>query len=427
MKININWSNFKIYFIALISFVVVIYLYFPPLLEGEVIDAHDKITATGMAQEGMKYKEETGKLPLWTGTMFSGMPSYFIAAPDYQNLIPSVTSLTKWIVAYPVNTLLIAMISFFILMMVFKTNKWLAIAASIIYAFSTMYIILLGAGHNTKLIAISIMPLMVAGIVLGFRRKYLPAFVLLSLAVVWELYAAHYQMTYYIIIFLLIMVLIEGIYSLGFGKSGEKRIYLKAIVIFALSGILAFGVFFSRLWSEYDYSKFSTRGGLELSKDATEKTSGLDKSYILSYSYDIPEAFSAFIPRIKGGGMQENIGENSKTYEFLESRAGKKTAKQIASNAPLYWGEQPIASGPFYFGAIIVFLFVFSMFVLGKKEKWIFGSIVGISFLFSLGSHFELMSHFLLDYAPLYNKFRDVKMIVVIQHLAIAIAGTLAL
>jgi hypothetical protein len=175
-----------------------------------------------------------------------------------------------------------------------------------------------------------------------------------------------------------------------------------------------------------EYSKYSTRGKNELTVSGNKGETGLAKDYILDYSYDLSETLTAFIPRIKGGSMSEPLGENSNLYKELSKSQGQQQAKKILQSMPLYWGSQPIVSGPFYFGAIIIFLFVLGLFVVKGREKWWLAAVVAISFLLSLGKYFPALSNFALEYIPLYNKFRDVKNIVFVQCLAMWILGMLA-
>jgi hypothetical protein len=191
--------------------------------------------------------------------------------------------------------------------------------------------------------------------------------------------------------------------------------------------ILAVGTNFSRLYTTYEYGKFSMRGQSDLSLKGENKTSGLDQNYILEYSYDLGEAMTAFIPRFKGGGMSEPLSTSSETYKFIAESQGATQAKKIVEQGmPMYWGSQPISGAPFYFGAVLCFLFVFGIFLVKGKDKWWLVAVFSVALLLSLGKNFSFLTNLMLDYFPGYNKFRDVKNIIVIQQFAMALLGILA-
>ncbi len=236
--------------------------------------------------------------------------------------------------------------------------------------------------------------------------------------------ANHLQMTYYAGILVLILGITYLIYAVR-----EKTLpdFTKTVGFLLIGVLLAVGTNFSRLYTTYEYGKYSIRGQSDLSINNENKSSGLDKEYILDYSYDLGEAMTAFIPRFKGGGMNEPLSISSETYKLLEKAQGAGPAKKmVKAGQPMYWGSQPISGAPFYFGAVLCFLFVLGLFLVKGKDKWWLVAVFAVSLLLSLGKNFSLLTNLMLDIFPGYNKFRDVKNIIVIQQFAMALLGVLA-
>ncbi|MDX8338068.1 YfhO family protein [Draconibacterium sp. IB214405] len=302
-------------------------------------------------------------------------------------------------------------------------NPWLSLAGALAYGFTSFFFVIFEAGHNTKAHNITYISLLIAGILMAYKSKRLTGALLSTLALSWMIAANHLQMTYYAGILVIIISMVYFIYAVR-----EKTIvpFLKSSGVLIAAAVLAIGMNISNLWPVYEYSKETTRGKSELTSDLHKKSDGLDRDYILDYSYDVGEALTAFIPRLKGGSMAEPLGEKSQVYELLSRGQSKQNALRIANNLPLYWGSQPIAGGPFYFGAVLCFLFVFGLFIVKGKDKWWVVATVVVSFALSLGKYFPSLSNLMIDYFPLYNKFRDVKNIIVIQQFAMAFLGVMA-
>jgi len=354
--------------------------------------------------------------------MFGGMPSYLITTLYPGNLISHLLSIVNAI-PRPANLLIINFCLFFLMGLLLGITPWISFAGALAYGFTSFVFILLGAGHVTKVQTLSLFALLISGVYLVYNKKYIPGAILAALGLALMLAANHPQMTYYAGI----MVLIIGITYLVYAIR-EKTIkeFLKGTGILAIAALLAVGTDFAPLLSTYEYGKYSTRGKSDLAVKNDNQTSGLDRDYILDYSYDVGEAITAFIPRFKGGGMSEPLGENSEIFKLVEQNQGKEKAKDFVQTLPLYWGSQPIASGPFYYGAVLCFLFVLGLFIVKGKEKWWIVSVVVVSFLLSLGKNIPFLANMFIDYFPGYSKFRDVKNIIVIQQFAMALLGMLA-
>ncbi|WP_319500556.1 YfhO family protein [uncultured Draconibacterium sp.] len=398
-------------------------IYFAPVFEGKVVQQSDIIHYKGMSKEIVDFKKETGENTFWTSTMFSGMPTYLITTIYKGNLSKKIIDVILKI-PRPVSYHLLFLSLFYLMLVLLGVNPWLSLAGALAYGFTSFFFVVFEAGHNSKSLTITYISLLIAGIILAYKNKRLAGALISTLALSWMIAANHLQMTYYAGIMVLIIAIVYFIYAIR-----EKAIipFLKSSGILAAAAVLAIGMNISTLWPIYEYSKDTIRGKSELTSDLHKKSDGLDRDYILDYSYDVGEALTAFIPRLKGGSMSEPLGEKSQVYDLLAHGQNKQNALRIANNLPLYWGSQPIAGGPFYFGAVLCFLFVFGLFIVQGKDKWWIVATVVVSFALSLGKYFPSLSNLMIDYFPLYNKFRDVKNIIVIQQFAMAFMGALAI
>ncbi|QZE13781.1 YfhO family protein [Halosquirtibacter laminarini] len=419
---DIHWKKVGTIVGILAIFLVVTYTYFSPLLEGRALQQHDHDTYMGMSSEIRSYRETHHKEALWNNRMFGGMPSYLSGTRYPGNKLSVIDNLLR-VGPVPGSSVFLTFVGFFFLMLVCGVSPWVSLIASLAFGFSSFYFIILGAGHNTKAIAISYMAPVLAGILLTFRGKKWLGSAILGVALGLELKAGHPQMTYYLFLMVVIYGLVELYYHLKEKKGVEYFKNIGALSIFAILAVLANS---SNLASTYDYSPYSIRGKSTLVSDDKVQKEGLEHNYIFDYSYDVGEAFTAFIPRLKGGGMSEPLDKKSNLFQAIKQQQGAGTARQICRNVPLYWGSQPIVSGPFYFGAVLCFLALFGMFFVRGRLKWWLTITIFVAFLLSLGKHFSLLSDLMVNYFPMYNKFRDVKNIVIIQNLSMAILGAFA-
>jgi len=411
------------YLIAVVLFLLISVMYFSPVLEGKKLQSSDGTQFKGMSKEIVDYREATGKEALWSNNMFSGMPAY-LTSTLYSGEIISTIQKSITAISQPVMILTFSFSFFFILCLLLDIGVWTAFAASLAYGFMTFTFVVMVTGHLTKAHALTYTALIVAGILVAFKKNKIGGSLIAALGLSLMLSANHLQMTYYVAI----MALILGITYLVFAIR-EKTLpdFAKTAAFLLLAVLLAVGTNFSRLYTTYEYGKYSMRGQSDLSLNGENKSSGLDQNYILDYSYDLGEAMTAFIPRFKGGGMNEPLSTNSETYKFIaESQGAGPAQKMVEGGMPMYWGSQPISGAPFYFGAVLCFLFVLGIFLVKGKDKWWLVAVFVISLLLSLGKNFSLLTNLMLDYFPGYNKFRDVKNIIVIQQFAMALLGVLA-
>ena len=412
---------------AIAVFALASIIYFHPLLKGEKLNQSDITQFTGMVKEINNFRADHHTEPYWTGASFSGMPAYQVSA-YYPNDFVRVLDRTLRFLPRPADYTFLYFLSFFVLMMALKVNWRLAILGSLAFGFSTYLIIIFGAGHNAKAHAIAYMPLVLAGLLWVFQKRYILGFLVTGVAMALEIYTNHPQMTYYLGFALIILGIVEFIHAIK-----EKIIptFIKQAVVILAAVLLGIGANSSRLMAMKEYADFSTRGKSELTinPDGTKKAAskGLDKAYITEYSYAKLETFNLFIPRFMGGGTVEKLGENSNFFQTLESKAGKKAAKEYSEQALTYWGDQNIVEAPAYIGAVIFFLFFLGIFLVkGRLKQWLVAATV-FSVLMSWGRNFDGLTNFFIDYFPLYNKFRAVSSIQVIAELCVPILGILAL
>ena len=411
------------YILAVVLFLVISVIYFSPVLEGKRLQSSDG-QFMGMSKEIVDYRNATGKEALWSNNMFSGMPAY-LTSTIYSGEILSRIQRSLTSVSTPVIVLFFSFLFFFILCVLLDMGVWTAFAASLAYGLMTFNFAVMTTGHFTKAHALTYTALVVAGILVAFKKNKITGSLIAAVGLSLMLSANHLQMTYYAVI----LILILGITYLVFAVR-EKTLpdFTKTVGFLLIAVLFAVGTNFSRLYTTYEYGKYSMRGQSELSLNNENKSSGLDKEYILDYSYDLGEAMTAFIPRFKGGGMSEPLTNTSETYKFLaESQGADKAKKMVQSGMPMYWGSQPISGAPFYFGAVLCFLFVLGIFLVKGKDKWWLVAVFVFSLLLSLGKNFSFLTNIMLDYFPEYNKFRDVKNIIVIEQFAMALLGALAI
>ena len=414
--------------IVLVSFIACALLYFNPVLQGKTIFQSDIVHYQGMAKQQKDFKAETGEETYWTNSAFGGMPTYQLGAKYPNNYIKKL-DLSLRFLPRPADYLFLYFLGFYILLLVLKVDWKLAGLGALAFGFSTYLIIILGVGHNSKAHAIAYMPLVLSGIILTFRKKYIAGFLLTAIAMGLELVANHYQMTYY----LLLLVIVLGIvYLIDAYKKQELPHYFKSIGILVVAVILSIGLNATNILATKDYVNESTRGKSELTinPDGSSRanTNGLSKEYITEYSYGIIESFNLFIPRFYGGGSGEDVGENSAMYKFFTDRGVSPVeAKEYAKSTPTYWGEQTIVEAPAYIGAVVIFLFVLGMFLVkGRLKWWLLGGTI-LSLLLSYGKNLDFLTDFFINVVPLYNKFRAVSSIQVILELCIPVLAIFAL
>jgi hypothetical protein len=418
MKIKDRIKPALPHLIAVLIFIVVSFVYFYPVLEGKVLKANDSTVSKINTKEIQDFREKTGREPLWTNSIFSGMPAYLISTLYPGNLIKHLDTFLRSF-GMPVSVLFLSMLGFYILLLIFGVNSWLAIAGAIAYGLSSFFFQILGAGHNTQAIALAYMAPMIGGIYYTYRHDALKGALFTALILTLEIQANHPQITYYGLICLLIFGIVEFIYSL---KNNTVIKFLRTSAILILPFIIAVGINFASLYTTYEYGKYSIRGKSDLTVENKNTPSGLNKDYITTWSYGVDETFNLLIPNYKGGSSRP-FDRNSETVKVLNQNNNQAAAASFQK----YWGTQPGTDGPHYVGAIVFFLFVLGLILIKGPEKWWLLIATILSIMLAWGKNFMPFSNLFIDYFPGYNKFRAVTMTLVIAEFCIPLLGFLAL
>jgi hypothetical protein len=423
-----NLKAFLIHFFALALFIVAALAYFTPVLQGKVIFQSDIAQYSGMAKEQIDFKKRTGEEPYWTNSAFGGMPTFQLGAQYPHNYIKKLDLALRFL-PRPADYLFLYLVGFYILLCCLKVDYRLAVLGALAFGFSTYLIIILGVGHNAKAHAIAYLPMLLGGIILVFRKQYVWGFILTALAMALEINANHYQMTYY---FMLLVLILGTVYLVDAIRKKQLKHYFISVALLLVAVVLGVATNATSLLATKEYADWSTRSKSELTiaPDGTpkENTGGLSKEYITQYSYGISESLNLFVPRMFGGSNSEDLGQDSKTFDYLIEKGISKTqALNFATGLPLYWGDQPGTSAPAYVGAVLFFLFFLGLFLVENKAKWwLLGGVI-MSLILSWGKNFSLLTDFMIDYFPLYDKFRAVSSIQVILELCVPILASLAL
>ena len=408
--------------LAVVLFALISFAYFFPAdIEGKILYRHDSAASKGLGREMAEYKAQTGEVTRWMNSVFSGMPTYQ-SAPEYTSTKGVQGALSVYHLFLPENVWYVFayLLGFYILLRAFDFRQSLAVLGSIIWAFSTYFLIIIAAGHIWKVMALAYLPPMIAGVVLSYRGKYLWGFIVTAIFSAFEVNANHVQMTYYflfVILFMIIAYLVDAI------RKKELARFGKATAVCAAGAVIGICLNLSNLYHTWEYSKETMRGKSELvKKDVANQTStGLDRDYITQWSYGIDETWTLLVPNTKGGA----------SVPLVESETAMKHADPnfapIYQQLVQYWGEQPGTQGPVYVGAFVLMLFILGLFIVKGPMKWALLAATVLSVLLAWGKNFMPFTNFFIDYVPMYAKFRTVASILVIAEFTIPLLAMLAL
>ncbi|WP_026897711.1 YfhO family protein [Daejeonella oryzae] len=421
-----NWFKRNGIHLAIIGiFIALCFVYFSPAIQGKSLIQNDVLQAQAMQKEIMDFKAKDGKAPLWTNAMFGGMPAYQIWVQYPNNVTTYVISFFKTVLPNPVDTVLLYLLGAYLLFCVLKMNPWLAAAGAIAFAFSSYNFIIIEAGHGNKAMAIAFFAPILAGIILTFRRQYLWGAVLTALFLAIEIRTNHIQMTYYLFIALLIFVGIELYYAIKLKTSKE---FFKSLSYLVVASVLAVAVNAGMLWTTYEYGQETIRGKSNLSTDKAEPSNGLDKEYAYAWSQGVGEIMTFLVPNAYGGASTPQLDETSEVAKTLsQNGVPQDQAVGFAKQLPTYWGDKSFTSGPWYFGAIVCFLFVLGLFVVRDRLKWWIISATVLSIFLAFGKNLSFVSDIFFNYFPLYNKFRAVESVLVIAGFLVPVLAILAI
>lgn len=406
------------YLVGIALFLLLTLIYVNPILEGKQLYQPDIVNYKGMAKEIEDYREATGKEALWTNSMFGGMPAYQISvrwAYNVANVFHKVLTLG---LPRPADMIFLYFAGFFIFLLLLRVNPWVALAGAIGFAFSSYHFIILEAGHNSKAVAIAYMAPVMASIVYTFRGKRLAGALLFAIFMGLQLFANHFQITYYLAWTVLFYGLFEFYQHL---REGQLLRFSKGVLVLVAGLMIAAGINIGNFWATYVYTPETMRGGSELTINDREPSSGLSKDYITNWSYGIGETFSLLIPNVKGGATGA-LGDNPKAVNAVDPQFRSFVAQQNH-----YWGDQPFTSGPVYVGAIVLFFFILGLFYVKGPLKWGLLLATILSITLAWGKNFTPLTDFFIDYIPGYNKFRAVSMTLVIAEFTIPALAFLGL
>ena len=441
-------KNIGIYAGIFLLFVVLAYGYTPQVLEGKIVNQSDIASWKGMANEAMTYNKANPDDPTaWTNSMFGGMPTTATIDSfdgDWTDAIYDFFLTGK----RPASYLLLALIGGFLLMLSLGTSKVMAVAGAIAIAFCSYNMQIIQVGHNTKMQAIAYFPWVLAGVIFTYRAAmrsgsvisserqrdekshWLPQTILgatlFAFALSMQIKANHPQITYYLAIVIFAYAIGLFIYLCIKKKDLIKRFFAASAFLLVI-GCIGIATNANKLIPTYEYSKFTMRGGSELSSDSdSHNAKGLDLDYATAWSYGINEMPNLLIPNFNGGASSGELPLDSETGKLLKM-AGQQNLKQTMKHLPLYWGPQPFTAGPMYMGAITIFLFILGLILCKGREKWWLVAAVITTVFLAWGNHFMWFTKLWFNYAPMYNKFRTVSMALTALQVLLPMLGFYAL
>lgn len=427
-----NWFKRNgIHFAIIGIFFIMCFVYFTPAFQGKVLGQSDVTGAQSTQTEINTYKEK-GETILWTNQIFGGMPVFQIWVPYTNNVTSHVITALKTVFPNPIDTVMILLAGAYFLFIVLRINPWLAAAGAVAFTFSSYNIIYIVAGHSNQTFAIAFFAPIIASIILTLRGKHILGGALTAFFLAMEIRANHLQMTYYLMLAVLILVVVEVVHAY---KNKTLPVFLKSAGFLVAGLAIAVAVNASMLWSNAEYAKETIRGQSNLTSTDAKPSNGLARGYAYEYSQGVAECFTFLIPNAYGGGNgTELIDQNSNiskafTAKQIPEEEAVKYATQISNSFPgfsTYWGNKTFTSGPWYFGAGVCFLFILGLIIVKDRLKWWILATVILTMLLSFGGNFPYVSDLFFNYFPLYNKFRAVESILAVTMLCFPILAILA-
>jgi hypothetical protein len=424
---NFIKKNYQ-HLIVVILFAVLSVGYMFPILQGKEMQQSDKVQAYAGQSEIYKYqKEKPGEYIGWTNSMFGGTPTYMVGGDYAEGIFVKMQRVVYYLLSVQGTYIFLYLLGCYMLCLALGMGIFPSIITCIAFGFFSTNILIIEAGHLAKVYALAFVPMMLAGLVIGFRKSVWLGAIVFSIGLGFEINANHYQITYYSVFLIVVLVIVE-LYNAV--KESRMKQFITASLLFGLVGIIVVGTNTSRLWTTFDFQKETIRGGSELTAakgEAQKPTEGLDKDYAFEWSYGVLESFTLLIPNFSGGSHGD-LNEKSAVYKNLTSvGVGEDDALNFTKGITTYWGDQMFVGGTSYAGAIVCFLFVLSLFFVDKKNKIIFVTAAGVCLLIAWGKNLSALNYLLFDYFPLFNKFRAVSMILSLVQLCLVIMAGLGL
>ncbi len=411
--------------IAIVLFIIVSLLFCKPVTEGNVMNQHDTVGWQGMAQNAFEYKAKHGHMPLWNTNLFSGMPNYQVAM-EGKSIMPDTVKLLSLGLPKPVNFFFLACLFFYLLSIVLRVHPVVGMLGAIAYSFATYNPVIIAAGHDTQMLATAFIPLVLAGLISIYEKKYWLGFALTTFGAYQQVSVNHLQVTYYL--FLIAAFITIGYLVKWIKEKDWKHIGIAGgiTVVAAIIGLASNAL---TLKTTSEYSKFTMRGGkdLEISGDSVTatKTKGLDTAYAFEYSLGKAEALTLLMPNAFGGGSYAHYSSGSKLADKLSEKGFN--GDQIATSPGIkYWGKI-FTAGPQYLGVFIFLLGILGFVIVKTPLRWglLAATILGI--FMTWGKNFAGFNVFLFENLPLYNKFRAPSFAQVIPQVTLGIMAMLTL
>ncbi|RYD83466.1 MAG: hypothetical protein EOP53_00775 [Sphingobacteriales bacterium] len=404
-----NWQKLRKqllpHIIIILIFIAASFIFLSPMLKGKVLPQNDVRQWTGSYQETKTFLDKTGERSLWTNSMFGGMPTYQIAPYSPNSLYGTVylygALIGGFIFPRPMDALFMYCLGFYLLLLAFRVNPWLAMAGGLVYAFSSFNIQIVEAGHMLQAYALGTAPLVLAAAVYTLRsKKYILGGGLFALALALHVRTNHPQMSYYTALVLVIYLIYEFIYH---ARHKQILAFFKASAVFLIGAILAIGATATFLITTAEYSKETTRGKSDLTPKNGGQATGLERDYAFGWSYGVGETFNIMIPDFKGGASGQIKQDNPDATKKLDPQV-----REVVNQFDQYWGDMPFVSGPTYFGAVVCFLFILGLLLLKGNDRWWMLTVAILSMMLAWGRNFADFNDMIFNYFPLYNKFRSV-------------------
>lgn len=403
---------------AIVLFFLIAALYFAPQFSGQTLMQHDVQQYEGMSKDILDNRAATGEDAQWTGRMFGGMPAFLINVKYPAQAVKGTIGKIVKVVDTPASFLFFSMTAMWIAMLLFGLSPWVGLVAALAYGFSTYFMLIIGAGHITKMWALVYAPLMMAGVYYTLRRNAWAGAALTALFTSLEIGANHPQITYYFVIAMAALWISEGIIAL---RSKRGRDFARRTALLVAAGVAAVGSNFAPLWYTWQHTKETTRGGSELVAEGAHGDEGLDLQYATAWSYGKTETLNTLVPDFMGGASSDTFAPDGPVAEALRPYG----MEQAAQYMPRYWGDQPYTAGPTYLGAAVIFLALTALFLLPARQRWWIVAATLLTLFMAWGSNMMWLTELLMRYLPGYNKFRTVSMALVVAQWTLPLLAAL--
>lgn len=405
---------------AIVLFFLIAALYFAPQFSGQTLMQHDVQQYEGMSKDILDNRAATGEDAQWTGRMFGGMPAFLINVKYPAQAVKGTIGKIVKVVDTPASFLFFSMTAMWIAMLLFGLSPWVGLVAALAYGFSTYFMLIIGAGHITKMWALVYAPLMMAGVYCTLRRNAWAGAALTALFTSLEIGANHPQITYYFVIAMAALWISEGIIAL---RSKRGRDFARRTALLVAAGIAAVGSNFAPLWYTWQHTKETTRGGSELVAEGVHGDEGLDLQYATAWSYGKTETLNTLVPDFMGGASSDTFAPDGPVADALRPYG----MEQAAQYMPRYWGDQPYTAGPTYLGAAVIFLALTALFLLPARQRWWIVAATLLTLFMAWGSNMMWLTELLMRYLPGYNKFRTVSMALVVAQWTLPLLAALGI